>query len=85
MQPSEGRMELSFVMIEEAMVDGNTGGGVRGWLPCLPHLFSASEAPAASTLVIDSGAGRRLRRRRWLRLCRRQRMGLLFQGYEQVE
>ena len=36
MQPSEGRMEMSFVMIEEAMVDGNKGAKSEdGFLVCV--------------------------------------------------
>jgi len=100
MQPLEGRLGMSFVMIEEATADGNKGGRIGGWLPCLhrmcrlcclcclcrlcrlccqPCLWLKAEAPAASTLAIDSGAGRRLRRRHRLCLHRWQRMGLLFQ------
>ena len=84
MQPSEGCTEMSFVMIEEATVDGDKGGRVGGWLPRLrrlcslfrlcrlcrqPCLWLKAEAPAASALAIDSGKGRRLcRRRRWQRM-----------------
>ena len=40
MQQLEGCMEMSFVMIEEAMVDGGKGGRVGGRLPCLHRLCS---------------------------------------------
>jgi hypothetical protein len=40
MQPSEGRMEMSFVMIKEATVDGDKGDRVRGRLPRLRRLCS---------------------------------------------
>ena len=94
MQPSEGRMEMSFVMIEEATVDGDKGGRVGGRLPrlhrlcslchlcCLcrqPCLWLKAEVPAALASAIDSGTGRRLCRLHRLCLRRWQRMGLLFQ------
>jgi hypothetical protein len=40
MQQLEGCMEMSFVMIEEATVDGDKGGRVGGRLPCLRRLCS---------------------------------------------
>ena len=65
-------MEMSFVMIEETMVDGDKGGGVSCSV-CGVNVVSLGGTGSF-------GFGNRQRRRKAA-----SSPGLLFQGYERVE